>query len=385
MADREPFMLDIEKIVAGGEGLAFHEGRAVFVPFSLPGERVVVQLIEEKRDYAKAEIQEILVSSPDRVVPECPLFGICGGCNLQHASYSAQRIMKSVVVRDLFKRGAGFDPGELRIEAAEPYGYRNRVQFHFDRRGRLGFKRRGSGEVIAVPFCPIADPAVNAWLADHQAAARDELRPYVGNVDRFLVYGFGGKTWMEGRHHKVEIEVLGDKITFDPAGFFQSNLGMLGSLVESALDGIDGGMAADLYAGVGLFGHFLARRGARVVMVEREAKAMTEARGNVTGPIHRRYNLSVDEWCRGPGAESNFDFVVVDPPRSGLSAGLKAWMLRCRPPILSYVSCDPVTLARDAQQLVEGGFRLASLLLFDFYPQTSHVEALARFVDASAE
>ncbi|HUX39455.1 MAG TPA: class I SAM-dependent RNA methyltransferase [Rectinemataceae bacterium] len=372
--------LDIEKLVAGGEGIAFHEGRAVFVPFVLPGERVEARIVEERRDYARAELLAVLAPSADRVDPECPLFGLCGGCGLQHAGYSAQLAAKQAFVREIFRRGAGFDPGLPRIVASKPYGYRNRVQFHLDGQGRVGYMKRDSEELVAVASCPIADPAIETWLAEHGGPLREELRPFIGNATRFIVYGAEGASYLEGRHRRVSVGVLGERIFFDIEAFFQSNLGILGELVEAALAGIEGGTAADLYAGVGLFGHFLAKGGARVVMVEQDARSLAEARKNVVGPVHQWHAQSVDEWCRGPGARARFDSLVVDPPRSGLSPALRSWILRSRPPQVSYVSCDPVTLARDAKELVAGGYRLDSLVLFDFYPQTGHVESLARFV-----
>ncbi len=376
--------LDIEKLVAGGVGIAFHGGRAVFVPFVLPGERIEARIVEERRDYARAELLSVLAPSPERVEPECPLFGLCGGCGLQHAAYSAQLEAKRSIVREIFRRGAGFDPGSPRIVASAPYGYRNRVQFHLDPGGHVGYMKRDSEEVVAVASCPIADPAVESWLAEHGGDVREELRPYIGSASRFIVYGAEGAAYLEGRHRRVSVNVLGDRIFFDVGAFFQSNLGILGKLVEETVAGFGGGRAADLYAGVGLFGHFLAKAGARVVMVEQEAKSLAEARTNVAGPIHQWHGQSVDQWCRGPGAGARFDGLVVDPPRSGLSPELRAWILKSRPPLLSYVSCDPVTLARDAKELVAGGYRLDKLVLFDFYPQTGHVESLARFVSAAA-
>ncbi|MDA8409408.1 MAG: TRAM domain-containing protein, partial [Treponema sp.] len=156
MAIGESLVLDIERLVAGGEGLAFYEGRAVFVPFVLPGERVKALVLREQRDWARAELVEVLEASADRVEPECPLFGICGGCDLQMASYGAQREGKLAMLGDIFRRGAGLDvggsvatgsgeagggpgaaggwqgaAGGIGFEASAPYGYRNRLQFHF--------------------------------------------------------------------------------------------------------------------------------------------------------------------------------------------------------------------------------------------------------------
>jgi 23S rRNA (uracil1939-C5)-methyltransferase len=408
----------IERLVAGGEGLAFVEGRALFVPFALPGELVRVELVEERRDFARGRLLEVLEASEERVEPACPLYGTCGGCNLQHLSYEGQVRAKAAIVRDVFRRTARHDPGEVEVVASAPWGYRNRLQLHFGTRGGLGFARRESQEVIEAAGCPVAAPVLQAWLEERagSAKAREEFGAALEGRDRFVVFGSGSRVWVEGRHRRVTVEVGGEEIGFDLRGFFQSNLsalelilpeamgcfasgGLVGGL-KGGLQGPDGaraggpgprpkveknGVAADLYAGVGFFGHFLSRRFSKVIMVEENAHALAEARLNAPGPAHEYYRLSVEAWCRGPGARVALDALLVDPPRGGLSAELRAWIARRLPPVIAYVSCDPVTLARDSGELLAAGYRLDLLKVFDFYPQTGHIESLARFSLAAGE
>ncbi len=382
-----PHRLHIEKLVAGGDGLAFLEGRAVFVPLTLPGEDVVARIILERSDYLRAELVSVLAASPDRVEPVCPLFGRCGGCNLQHCAPDAQLSLKAGIVRELFARTAGIEfnagagaPGFI-VEAGAVYGYRNRMQLHFDSEGRLGLSRRESNEVMAIPGCPVALESLDEWIGErsNSTGIRSEMAPYLGNRDRFVAFGAGKKVWIEGQHIQAKVEVLGQPISFPLGSFFQSNLELLERLVPAVVEGFEGGRAADLYAGVGLFGRFLAEKGGRVTLVEENAESLALARVNAKGPSHEYSAQSVDAWCRGPGARAEFDFLVLDPPRTGLSPGLAAWIVARKPPRVSYVSCDPVTLARDAKALLAGGYRLESLSLYDFYPQTGHIEALARF------
>ncbi len=377
--------LHIDKLVAGGDGLAFLGGRAVFIPLTLPDEDIVARIVLERRDYLRAELVSVVTASPDRVEPSCPLFGRCGGCNLQHCSPDAQRRLKAGIVRELFSRTSGVDfdagPAGIAVEAGAAYGYRNRMQLHFDAEGRLGLSRRESNEVLAIPGCPVAVAGLDEWIGErsYSTGLRGEMAPYLGNRDRFVAFGSGKKVWIEGQHARATVEIGGQPISFPLGSFFQSNLELLERLVPAVVEGFEGGRAADLYAGVGLFGRFLAEKGSRVTLVEENAEALALARVNAKGPAHEYVHQSVDAWCRGPAARADFDFLVVDPPRTGLSPGLAAWIVERKPPLVSYVSCDPVTLARDAKALLSGGYRLESLRLFDFYPQTGHIEALARF------
>ncbi|MEI6874265.1 MAG: TRAM domain-containing protein [Spirochaetota bacterium] len=373
--------LRIDKLVAGGEGLAFSEGRAVFVPGALPGELVEAEIVDSRRDWSRAELRALVETSPDRAEPVCPIYGECGGCNLQHLSYEAQLREKASMLRDIFLRTALFDPGEIATVPSPPFGYRNRLQLHFSAAGRLGFMRRLSNEIVEAPGCPIAVKALELWIEERagRSESRDELHDYGVSGDRFTLFGQGDEVFVEGRHKRVRTQVAGERISFDLGGFFQSNLQILDSLVPEVVEGLEGSRAADLYAGVGLFAHFLSKRFSRVIMVEENRAALAEARTNAPGPANEYHGSSVEDWCRGQGARAVLDALVVDPPRSGLSAQVRAWIAQRRPRLLSYVSCDPVTLARDAAELVKAGYSLERLKLFDFYPQTGHLETLARF------
>jgi 23S rRNA (uracil1939-C5)-methyltransferase len=386
MAAAERVVLDIEKLVAGGDGLAHLGGRAVFVPLALPGEEVEAELVEERRDFLRARLLEVRRASPDRVEAPCPHFGACGGCRLQELSAEGQGRAARALVRDIYLRGTGQDPGEPPLVSGSPWGYRNRFQFHLDAAGRLGLMRLDSTEVLPLQTCLIASEEVRDWLEGFGGGdARPQLPPAAVKAGRFVVFGAGGRLWIEGRHERVGLKVGGDLLHFPLSGFFQSNLALLERLIP-AVTGAAGGpelppgsRAADLFAGVGLFGHFLSKAGLRVVMVEENVQALAEARANAPGPRNEWHGSSVEAWCSGPGARASFDYLVVDPPRSGLPARLRAWIAERRPPRIAYVSCDPVTQARDARDLFAAAYRLVSLSVYDFYPQTGHLETLALF------
>jgi 23S rRNA (uracil1939-C5)-methyltransferase len=381
MAEAETVELRIEKLVAGGDGLAFRDGKAVFVPGALSGELVLARPREGRRDFARADLVEVLEPSRHRVVPPCPLYGICGGCNLQHLAYGRQVEEKALIVADAFSRTAGMVVGELASVPSLPYSYRNRMQFHFTRGRRVGLMRRSSSEVVEVPTCMVAYPAVRDWIEASSGGgeAFASLEPYVLGKDRFIVFGYGEELWIEGERGVVEVQVAGEPIRFHMRGFFQSNLYLLDYFAPDAVEGLSGGRAADLFCGVGLFGRFLARSFEKVVCVEENPYALELAKSNLPGQGREYHALPVEDWLRSPSAAAPFDLVLVDPPRSGLSVAVRGWLARARPKTIVYVSCDPVTLARDAGSLAAAGYALASLKAFDFYPQTSHVECSARF------
>jgi 23S rRNA (uracil1939-C5)-methyltransferase len=384
MAPGEAVELEIKKLVAGGDGLAFLDGKAVFVPFALPGERVLATLTGGRKDYSTATLTEVLEASPHRVVPPCGVYGECGGCDLQHLAYPRQVEEKVAIVAESFRRVARLDPGPIGAVSSLPFAYRNRMQLHLTGDGRLGFMRRASNAIVEAHTCPIAVKSIQSWIEARTggARAREELRSFIVGKDRFIAFGSGDRVWLEGRDSLIDIEVAGEPFRFHIKGFFQSNLHLLDFLVPDVMSGLEGragGTVADLYCGVGLFSRFLSKRFSKVVCVEHNPFALDLARHNAPGAGNEHHALSSEDWVKSPSAHQPLDCVLVDPPRTGLSPEVKAWMGARKPPLIVYVSCDPVTLARDAGELCRAGYALDCLKVFDFYPQTHHIECHARF------
>jgi 23S rRNA (uracil1939-C5)-methyltransferase len=366
--------LTIEKMVPGGEGLARRDGKVIFVAGALPGERLSVRLTEARKDYARGEIVGILAPSPERIRPPCAVAGRCGGCDWQHLAYPEQLRQKVALAEDALRRVGGLAWPGLSIEPGEPWGYRNRAQLHRAPNGRLGFLARGSHEVIPVAACPVADPALEALLAEPPAPAAEA-------PGRLMAWAHAGAA--TAGDPEIRVEILGKTLRFDNRCFFQSNVGMLEKLIPHVLEGLPGpggrGLRAlDLYCGVGLFGAFLADRYASVLAVEENPVSLGFARRNIPGTSHAFLEGRLEDLVLQGRLGDVPDLVLVDPPRPGLDPAVREWLADARPRDLVYVSCNPVTLARDLKGLVEAGFTLASLRLFDFYPQTAHVEAVAK-------
>jgi 23S rRNA (uracil1939-C5)-methyltransferase len=418
--------LGIDRLVPGGDGCGTSDGLTVFVPYAAPGDILSVCITEVRKHYARARIVDILESSQDRVVPVCPLYGRCGGCNLMHLSCTAQRAARQAIWWDAMRRIGGFsgadaDPdagsvhgarafGDARghfsldMRASPALGYRSRAQFHLDQDGMIGYAARGSSTILPVTDCPVLVEALNEWLAlaNTQSDALKRHGPLLAERGRFIVFGLPddagfadaddrsiadadtdtvGRSrgvWIEGLDKAVRIHIGGKPFSFSISGFFQSNLMMLEPLISSVVAGMSGRTAADLYCGVGLFGAFLRDSFERVVCVEQDAEALGHAFHNVG----RDADFAVSglaEWTRTVQAGQTFDYVVVDPPRAGLAPAVRDWISRQHPSVIGYVSCNPVSLARDAGCLVAAGYVVDHAILFDFYPQTEHVESYVRF------
>jgi len=384
MADR--IILTVEKLASGGDGIAFLDGQAVFVPFSIPGEKIRCEIVEKSKDFIRALPLDILVPSPFRVKPPCPIYGICGGCNLQHIDYGKQLEFKAESIRDSFRRTAKLETGDLPLKSGLPYGYRNRVQLHFTQDHGIGFMEAESAASVRAEGCPIAVSAIDAWLRQQNRKSKPdkELQARIGQRDRFVLFAQDDRLYIEGIDPKAKAIVGRIEYAFPLRHFFQSNLEMAAILVDDALAGLSGQKAVDLYSGAGLFAARLAAQFDEVTCVESDAVSLEAARGNLPPGSGRFAPTDVESWAQSASARARrgeaarYDWVVADPPRSGLSPATREWLKKADIGGFSYVSCDHVTMARDIGDLARSGWSLESLTLYDFYPQTGHIEALAR-------
>jgi 23S rRNA (uracil1939-C5)-methyltransferase len=375
-------ILHVEKITSGGAGMGRINGKIVFTPYTLPGEDVLVRIVREKKDYAHALPREIIKPSARRRQPECSLFGVCGGCDFQHTDYDEQKTIKQQMVRETFKRIGRLDLAEIIFEESAPFGCRSRVQLHRLAHGPSGepcapwgFKKAASAECVPVGRCPAAVPEINDFLAEPAGA---DFRA----GDRVRVFGCGGRAAFR-KDDEVRLALCGKNIVFSPECFFQSNIPLLEKLIREAFTNLSGDRALDAYGGVGTFAVFLEERFRSVVSIEENSAASSCARRNLNPDTTRVFAGSMEDWIAA-GADglcgaAKPDVVVVDPPRAGLSGAVRAFLKKLGCPLILYISCDIGSLARDSAFLLESGYSLDEYRLFDFYPQTAHVESLCRF------
>jgi 23S rRNA (uracil1939-C5)-methyltransferase len=374
------YKLRFESIASGGAAVAHLEGKTVFMEGGAPDDVACCRVTEEHKTYAKAELLEIIEASPVRIKSCCAFYGNCGGCNLQHIEYKAQLAAKTAILTDCFVRIASLSPPPPEVFPSPDWEYRNRMQFHKEpSHGGSAYGLKGRERIIMVSDCLVAEPGIRSLL---QGGGKTISLP--PDKDRFTVFSKDGLLLNEGGQERGKIRLLDREITVDSGAFFQSNSVMLEKLLAVLLEiagGADSSLPmADLYAGVGTFALFLGGLFSKTDLVEENKKALGVARENLKGREAAFYACHDADWAKeAKRRKTPYSFIVADPPRSGLAPRLAAWLAEAGPPLLAYVSCDPASLARDSQILTRGGYVLKSLYLFDFYPQTAHIESLAVF------
>ena len=393
--------LSIEKLVQGGEGLArLPDGRVCFVRGGLPGERCRVELTMGKKDFARGRVVEVLEKSADRVQPRCPLYGKCGGCSLQHLDSAKQVLYLERVERENFKRIAHEElPSDFVIHQWEPWGYRNRARVVYlgDRDGhcRFGFRKQESNGVVPIENCPVLTAGLNDFLKNAKPAEifkglkripKDlELNIFDDGTGR-VAYYYRGMPEARKRECSVSTVMIGtQKITSDASVFFQSNLSLLPRLVQSVREAVDEGIASgtasdqwliDLFSGVGFFAALLQDKFKRITTVERDGLCLQYAKVNLSAADSvEKVSAPAEEWL----VKNVVDIpatLIVDPPRTGLLPEALGAIVKSSVNRVIYVSCDPVTLARDFAKFRQAGFALKRAEGFAFYPQTPHLEMM---------
>ncbi|HYW46130.1 MAG TPA: class I SAM-dependent RNA methyltransferase [Bryobacteraceae bacterium] len=390
------FEVTVEKLVYGGDGLARLEGRVVFVPFVLPGERVRAEVEQEKPGWLRARPLEVVEPAAARVAPPCPYFARCGGCHYQHAPYQEQLSAKrEILAEELRRLGKIAAPNEVDVISAEPLGYRNRAQFHIQN-GRLGYWEARSHNLCAIEACPISSPKVNGAIRALNGMLRDpRWPPFVRSLEVFTDERQVQLNVLETERPVARrffdwcAETISGLVSgpldyqgrFRVSGnsFFQVNRFLADRLVETAIDGARGETALDLFAGVGLFSLALAERFGEIGAVESAAGAVRDLEFNAARA--GRSNLRAEHGSAEAyltRLERAPDFVLLDPPRAGLGKAVVRRLIELRPPDIAIVSCDPATLARDLAGLTAAGYQVERMTLVDLFPQTFHLETVVR-------
>ncbi len=404
----KPVEIVLTALSYGGEAIGRYNGQAVFVPFALPGETVRVRIVDERKNFARAELLEVVKASPDRITPRCPYFGICGGCHYQHLAYASQLDIKTNILRDQLTRiGKIEDPPVLSIVAApEPWNYRNHIQFHLDQSGVLGFIAAANPEeLIPIKECFLPEPAINLlWptlefepdspleRVSLRCGANDDLLLVLESDEEdppeieieagiSVVHLTEGDSVVVAGDGYLVITVLDRPFKVSAASFFQVNTAMAGRMVQHLLQNVPVTPATtmlDVYCGAGLFSAFFAPRVARVIGIESAHSACEDFTVN----LDEFDNVELYEGLAQeilPALKASVDLAIIDPPRAGLDKAALDALLRIKPKTLAYVSCDPSTLARDAARLLVGGYTLKQVTPFDLFPQTYHIESISIF------
>jgi len=424
------FLIDIQRIVPGGRGIGFHQGQAVFAPLAVPGDRLEVLRWTDRKGYLEVLESRLSHPSPERISPPCPYFGSCGGCDFQQMSGSQQLAAKRDILIDALRRVGKIqvEASQIRLHACEKSGYRNRLQLKIIQSGEglsWGFYKIGSHEVCAVETCLIASNALWEHLeilrtqiasVPEIAARLNEVEVFWGDDQECLVkltlrdmprdfkevlarlqfpkeslasHGFSVSLFdSKGQSHLlcgpgfVWKTVGGFRYRVSHGSFFQVNDLMLPALQSTATEGLAGHSALELFSGVGFFTVPLSRNFEQVEVVEGNPFAVTDLEENLNENRVENCHIACSDLSAALHAghlrSGRFNLLFIDPPRSGLPKTTVEAIAHLSCPNFVYVSCDPATLARDLRILISYGYEIVSLDLLDLFPQTHHLETIAR-------
>jgi 23S rRNA (uracil1939-C5)-methyltransferase len=406
--------LRIEKAIYGGDGLARDSGKAIFVPGTLPGELVEATVAADRRSFANSELDAILEPSPERVVPGCEYVPRCGGCQYQHANAAFQLQMKVDILKETLARAHLPLPGEIASLAGQPWGYRNSIRLHVVG-SVLGYRQRGSHKLLPVTHCPIAaglleqaiaavtriaglgdlceevefftngeqdQILVSLWPGPRQRPRERDLEAFAEQLHREIpaLIGVGlfspqSSTMMHWGERSLTYTVCGISYQVSLGSFFQVNRFLLDPLLQLAIGAQSGRVAWDLYSGAGLFARALDFE--NVTAVESEGFSADDLKKNLEGRPHRVVRSSTLDFLRSrTRVQEKPELILVDPPRAGLGKEICTLLAGVAAREIVYVSCDPATLARDLQSLLQSGYSVEKMNLVDLFPQTFHMETV---------
>ena len=413
----------IEKMVYGGEGLARTPEGVLLVPRVIAGERVTALPETARRGVRRGQLLEVVEHSPERISAPCPYYARCGGCQYQHISYSRQLQTKEQVLLECFERVGKFQIHvPIQTIPSEPFGYRNRVRLQVEKRPdgfRVGYREHSSHTLVPVEACPIAFPAIQETIGSLAGGVLTEAFPdgdaevelfssetgasllatvyspltapaEFGDIWRTALPAFESVAWLQTDAHRDPTHIKqtnwgNGAITYrvgeyhyrvSHESFFQANGLLLARMVEAAMGDLSGARALDLYAGVGFFTLPLARRFERVAAVEAHPASARDLAANagVMGTRVQVHRKPVEQFLAA--TSHNWDAVLVDPPRAGLTKPALEGLARLRAPRVVYISCDPTTLARDLAKLLAADYEIVSVHLVDQFPQSFHIETI---------
>ncbi len=356
----------IDSLSSNGDGVGRLDGQVVFVPFTLPGEKISLKQVSKKRKLIHAQIEEILEPSDQRQQPPCAVFGDCGGCDWQHLPYDLQLTAKTQQLQDALQRIGKFEnpPIEPIVASPSAFHYRNRIRGHVES-GQFHFNQRASAQKVAIDQCHIADEAINTYLSE-------------GNLE-----GVKGKVELAVDDEGLVRVMAVDEQQSTDAGFRQVNTAvsnLLSEKINSAAEHFTGETLIDLYCGQGTWSIELAQRFTQCQLLGVDSSKQNIHIANQKVQQAKLSNVRfeqgrVEERLRSmPLADS---FCIVDPPRAGLAPELCQALCGNNPTTLVYISCHAASLARDLQLLCDSGMRLQSVTPLDMFPQTAHLETLS--------
>lgn len=407
--------ITLTTLTYGGEAMGrLPDGRAVFVPFGLPGELVRLRLVQEKRSFARAELLEVLQPSPERITPKCRHFGVCSGCHYQNLSYERQLLVKTDILQDQLQRIGKIEspPIQPMMACPNPFNYRNHIQFHLTENGKLGFVEANTkSKVFPIQECHLPEDAINKLWPELEIEPNDEIarvslragfdedimlvlesnspEPPELEIEAgvSITHIYDNNTVVIAGSDHILINVKERDFRVSAPSFFRTNTLMAGKMMGYLLEKLTVSRSAtllDVYCGVGLFSAFFAPNCKRLIGIESSHSACEDFSVNLDEFNNvELYEGTAEEIL--PALANQVDtptYILVDPPREGIDKQALDAILQIKPEMIAYVSCDPSTLARDASRLTHAGYQLSEVTPFDLSPQTYHIESISIFKHA---
>jgi len=397
-------IIEISSLVYEGYGMGrLPDGKAVFVPFVLPGEIVRIKIREEKKRFAYGELIDIVKKSENRITPRCKHYSFCGGCHYQHIPYDLQLRYKREIFIEQLQRMGGVEAPQVEkiVSSSREWGYRNTLQFHLSPKGELAFMDAAKARTFVVEECFLPMEEISRiWplltfekgngihrveirqnetndvllkLEGSQSAIPDiEVAASISAVHSSL----NDQVVIAGDDH-LTLSLMGKEFRVSAGSFFQTNFFGTGALVETVLEMVDGlsGILMDLYCGVGLFSSFLANAFDHVIGIEASESACADFAVNLDAQKNISLYIGTVESILA-GIKEIPEVVVLDPPRKGVNRFAIDALVEKSPRVVIYVSCNPSTLARDIKRLMRSGYSLQRSVLVDMFPQTYHIESV---------
>lgn len=405
--------LKIEGISHNGEGVARNEGKVIFVPYAIPGEIVQADIVEVKKNYSRSLLKKVIKQSPDRIEPKCPYYYKCGGCSYQHINYNQQLLFKKDITLETINRIGGIETTVLdAIGMQEPWNYRNKVLLHISDSHdgkKMGFYSYHSKQLIEIDSCPLLLPKLNRIISlikdmlpqihlegDGSIMLRQSnysnqmMLEFINCfADQEIINKLSQKvdSIYENRNSKTKL-LAGQRLIKEKAGkcyfllgvddFFQVNAKQTEIMIETVSQFLNierKNRLLDAYCGAGMFALNVADNVMSVLGIDANFSAIKNARKNaeLNGIVNCQF---ISGFCEDilSDKKTSFDRIIVDPPRTGLKLKVISSLIESYPHIITYVSCNPATLARDLKQFVLNEYRVLTVQPIDMFPQTSHIE-----------
>jgi 23S rRNA (uracil1939-C5)-methyltransferase len=406
------FEITLEKFTYGGEAMGrLPDGRAVFVPFGLPNEVVKIRLTQEKQNFARGEIIEILKPSAERIQAKCKHFTQCGGCHYQHISYEKQLQAKTEILRDQLRRIGKIEnpPVNDMIPSPSQWNYRNHMQFHLTNEGKLGFINSNGNSTLVIEECHLPETSIDSFwkelafepnvniervslrngqdedlmlILDSESPETPELEI---EVDVSVIHIYEDHPVVIAGQDHLFVKISDKEFRVSAQAFFQVNTKMAEKMLEHLINQIptpdSQTTLLDIYCGVGLFSKFFASKYQKVIGIEASPSACEDYVFNLDEfeNIELYEGTAEDILPKLANQITTPTHIILDPPRAGIEKHALDAIIQIKPQIIAYVSCDPSTLARDAARLINGGYQLKEVTPFDLFPQTYHIESISIF------